>query len=1001
MWQLVHTYGITPAYLAQGTRANIQKYFGLVWLIDPAPQTSGRGAVAGVGFHDGEYKWFYQGHNESGNNSSGNSNPQGVKISGTAGPISRVMDIAAVDGVTVNGTNAREPDFFELLKASVAAGSKAKGAFNSATVLGANFVPNSFGPYIYQNSIDTSIDYAIIQLGANIIDSFKVDGYCTRIVFNDNSGNPREFRGAQNLPYIYRVSTGTMKLRTENPVITGKPPQERDAPTQVIFRDTGVGLLMSTPTIWNPYDRYAPLGYPGPSGGGVGSAFISGTNNFRCIADSTYPLDEAPTSTNSTEGTIYMGFFASASSDQNGSTASGYATQDAGTYTIGPNGSLGSIYPPNTLAYSTPLPPPLNPVTSALYFQVPDETYFREPTPLAMAGYPGNQGNGCKLSMAAPTGISQYNKIKNAESNLVWTGSGFTCDGSTNPLDLPNGDPGASRSYVGFALGLYPIIWAGKPVTSGTLGVYESVNVTLDFYGGIANASTNNKNNNPQYITYRMQYADPNTLPYAANAYNGSDGGTTTDPTGSWVTYDEKYNFADCLFLSTPLNGAWGNLTDHADGAPGADWESYTDPRTSRFGAVNGVDYENPVQTPGGSNEAGEWADQPNGICVTDRPDANSGYDVSSGRNVGANADFEFLNIAAAGWSVGQYHYRMGLLEQNSTLAYDNFVRFSGDSQTTGGDPLHFAGYYQDPDGVVRGAMGYYNVGTLAPAGSDLGMPLATAYPSTINTIGQPPSTALSGTYQGESRPYMLHRPFRSVAELGYVFSGTPWKNIDLFTPQSGDAPLLDAFTAYETPNTSSELIGGVVNLNTRQVPVLQAILAGATVDEAQSSGTANTPYIPFTGAQINSMLSVSGTANFLSRTNPTNTKTGYGPLQNLSDLVGRYYPTLLSGTNYASGYSGVSADLTSVYQTVFTQNSPIPFVDRMHEAFIRPLAAAGGTRVWNLLIDVVAQAGRYPSGTTNPANFVVEGEQRYWVHVAIDRLTGQVLDKQVEVVKD
>jgi len=30
-----------------------------------------------------------------------------------------------------------------------------------------------------------------------------------------------------------------------------------------------------------------------------------------------------------------------------------------------------------------------------------------------------------------------------------------------------------------------------------------------------------------------------------------------------------------------------------------------------------------------------------------------------------------------------------------------------------------------------------------------------------------------------------------------------------------------------------------------------------------------------------------------------------------------------------------------------------------------------------------------------------VEGEQYYWVHVAIDRFTGQVIDKQIEVVNE
>jgi len=32
---------------------------------------------------------------------------------------------------------------------------------------------------------------------------------------------------------------------------------------------------------------------------------------------------------------------------------------------------------------------------------------------------------------------------------------------------------------------------------------------------------------------------------------------------------------------------------------------------------------------------------------------------------------------------------------------------------------------------------------------------------------------------------------------------------------------------------------------------------------------------------------------------------------------------------------------------------------------------------------------------------FVVQGEQHYWVHVAIDRFTNQVIDKQIEVVNE
>jgi len=53
-------------------------------------------------------------------------------------------------------------------------------------------------------------------------------------------------------------------------------------------------------------------------------------------------------------------------------------------------------------------------------------------------------------------------------------------------------------------------------------------------------------------------------------------------------------------------------------------------------------------------------------------------------------------------------------------------------------------------------------------------------------------------------------------------------------------------------------------------------------------------------------------------------------------------------------------------------------------------------------LIDVVAQSGKYKLNAQSLTNdFIVEGEQHYWVHVAIDRFTGEVLDKQIEVVNE
>ena len=70
-------------------------------------------------------------------------------------------------------------------------------------------------------------------------------------------------------------------------------------------------------------------------------------------------------------------------------------------------------------------------------------------------------------------------------------------------------------------------------------------------------------------------------------------------------------------------------------------------------------------------------------------------------------------------------------------------------------------------------------------------------------------------------------------------------------------------------------------------------------------------------------------------------------------------------------------------------------------EAVVRAFSDAGQTRTWNLMIDLIAQSGRYPSSANSLAGFNVEGEVHYWVHVAIDRFTGEVIDKQIEVVNE
>ncbi|PYL16039.1 MAG: hypothetical protein DME30_10215 [Verrucomicrobia bacterium] len=201
---------------------------------------------------------------------------------------------------------------------------------------------------------------------------------------------------------------------------------------------------------------------------------------------------------------------------------------------------------------------------------------------------------------------------------------------------------------------------------------------------------------------------------------------------------------------------------------------------------------------------------------------------------------------------------------------------------------------------------------------------------------------------------------FQSVAELGHVFRDQPWKTLTFTTAspnataKSADAGLLDVFTLHE-----SSMEAGKTSLNTRQAPVLKAILS-KVLQRLNDSTTAISP---------------------TQRDNIVTALTTVQPMVNKAELVTRL---------------AADASITSLGNK------------EARECVLRAFSDACQTRTWNLLIDVIAQSGRYPpnasSGpnTANPlANFMVEGEQRYWVHVAIDRFTGQVIDKQIEVVNE
>ena len=268
---------------------------------------------------------------------------------------------------------------------------------------------------------------------------------------------------------------------------------------------------------------------------------------------------------------------------------------------------------------------------------------------------------------------------------------------------------------------------------------------------------------------------------------------------------------------------------------------------------------------------------------------------------------------------------------------------------------------YADNDGVTRPADAIYP-GAAAATGA------STPYYTTPRS------------YQ----PIMLNRPFRNVAELGYAFRDLPWKTLDFFSDKSADAGLLDIFAINDGPalfDSNGNFAGmgavptmtaGSVNLNSTQAADLQAIFAGSILNEIGATPVSPTGAGP-TDAPVLASQVVSATATT--------------PMQNKSELITRVDPS-------------TGAKLVETILPPGPNDNQA--VKAQREVVARTLSSVSQTRVWNLVIDVVAQSGRFKPNAGNLQNdFVVEGEQHYWVHVAIDRFTGEVLDKQIEVVNE
>ena len=247
------------------------------------------------------------------------------------------------------------------------------------------------------------------------------------------------------------------------------------------------------------------------------------------------------------------------------------------------------------------------------------------------------------------------------------------------------------------------------------------------------------------------------------------------------------------------------------------------------------------------------------------------------------------------------------------------------------------------------------------------------------NGQGTPALPAASGDSLGNEkhgrRPVILNRPFRSVAELGYVFRDEPFKSLDFFSTSSADAALLDHFSVNDESRVVNgqldSVVAGQVNLSNAPSEVIQAILAGGSKKDFDST--------------YNMTAAVSGSiaraiSAELSGTN------GHGPLTNRADLVTRL------GFDPSTGNGVIPSGI----------NASPAVTDRSNKAYleapVRALADSVNTRTWNLMVDLIAQSGTFTRNATHlNANFIVKGETHYWFHVAIDRYTGQIVDESLE----
>lgn len=877
-------------------------------------------------------------------------------------------------------TNNREANFFELLKASINAGSIGKSSASWTN-----------GGAVYQHQMDITSDYQILQIGADIMDQNDCDGYPTRIqIATTNPAIPtNDIRGIENLPSLYSL-TWSFVIQSQS------YPQLTNSVTYSITTNTSTNYLgvvsvtvatNTTCTSTNYYTNSAFTNITNPTltnWGAPGSIAYYANPNIWNIHDQN---DIAQRGTNFALGNPRPSSLAvtityappPSSSNRTTPLISSIISQWVPGCSLlnqailtNLNTSIGGVTTNITISNNVTQTYFINNINSSTYaltFGDGEGTLYREPTILWRSNLPS--GSGLSYFGSNVTTLDQYdltyhlgfliatNMPSLIEHTNIWSNQAVTIIGPPKKIITNN---------------YYLISQATRINNLGS-------NPT-----GSINGSTNSVNGT---ATISCQFLNPE---FAAN---------------SWQTYDQKYwdyilpnaSFPILLGTNSSMNGQYPRPVWSDNNGVFTQTTIGFDPRSGRF-SIGACPYHSTNFLDQGANGVGHSNNCVYGTMLQNRTNPLFAYSCSNAKLSPGGATI--IQNTNYNWNImfGEASYynvsTPGIWDYwalNSPFVYY--------TNANSGSTTYYRQFNADPDGVVRRAMGAY---------SQFNASGYVTNPTGVATVSATAGTSGNFTnavpQQSQSRPIVLNRPFRTVDEMGYTFRGTPYKNLDFFLPESGDAGLLDTFCVGYSANASG-LSSGKVNLNTLQAPVLAALVSGALSDEFNKTNSLRSNDV----ATIASALT-----NRTAGTNPWQ-----GPLANVGDLAGRFIGTNVvssslantpNQTNYYSSmlcsprvsyanltttvtYAGLSADLGSMTNTT---NSAI-LIQRLRQAGLRPFVTQGQTRVWNLMIDLVAQTGRFAPAASNLDQFVVEGESRFWLHVAIDRYTGQILDSQLEPV--